>query len=113
VVLLRDAPESVRKNGHNVMLYKDDTPHVEVGVEVGGPFVPAGDVKPSQLPGGVVASSTHVGPISRIGETHDAVVAWCVANGHRLSRVRWEVYGDPDPSGQFPVDVCWSVLGPH
>jgi effector-binding domain-containing protein len=98
------------KHGHNVMLYKDDTPAVEIGVQVSGPFVPAGDVKPSHLPGGIAAAATHRGPIGRIGETHDAVVAWCVSNGHRLSRVRWEVYGDPDASGHFDVDVYWSVL---
>jgi effector-binding domain-containing protein len=109
---LREA-EGVRRDGHNVMLYKDDVLNVEVGVQVGGPFVPSGDVKPSRLPGGVVATATHRGPIGRIGETHDAVVAWSASNGHRLSRVRWEVYGDPDSSGQFSVDVYWSVLAPE
>jgi hypothetical protein len=60
--------------------------------------------------GGVAATATHVGPIDEIGETHDAVVAWCVSDSLHLSRVRWEVYGDPDASGQFAVDVYWSVL---
>ena len=106
---LRVGPEGVRKDGHNVMLYKDDRPDVEVGVQVGGSFVAAGDVKPSELPGGLVATATHVGSIGRIGETHDAVVAWCAANGHRISRVRWEVYGDPDASGEYSVDVYWAV----
>jgi effector-binding domain-containing protein len=108
---LRQASHGVNKHGHNVVLYKNDTPDVEVGVQVSGPFVPAGDVEPSQLPGGLVATTSHAGPIGVIGETHEAVVAWCAANGHRLSRVRWEIYGDPDPSGQFPVDVYWAVLG--
>ena len=107
---LRTDPQRVRKDGHNVMLYLDDTPRIEVGVQVGGTFVPVGDVKPSHLPGGVAATATHRGPIGKIGETHDAVVAWCASNGHRLSRIRWEVYGDPDASGQFAVDVYWSVL---
>jgi effector-binding domain-containing protein len=107
---LRRDPQGLRKDGHNVMLYKDDRPDVEVGVQVSGPFVPAGDVKPSHLPGGLVATATHLGPIGKIGETHDAVVAWCASNGHRLSRVRWEVYGDPDASGHYSVDVYWSVL---
>ena len=109
---LRADAQVVPKDGHNVMLYLDDAPHVEVGVQVSGPFVPAGDVTPSRLPGGLVATATHNAPIQRIGETHDAVVAWCAHNGHRLSRVRWEVYGDPDASGQFAVEVYWSVLAP-
>jgi effector-binding domain-containing protein len=107
---LREGSQGVRKDGHNVMLYKNDTPDVEIGVQVGGPFVPEGEVKPSQLPGGLVAAATHIGPIARIGETHDAVVAWCALNGHRLSRVRWEVYGDPDQWDRVAVDVYWSVL---
>jgi effector-binding domain-containing protein len=96
---LRAGQRGLRRNGHNVMLNKNDTPDVEVGVQVSGPVVPAGEVKPSQLPGGLVATATHLGPIGKIGETHDAVVAWCASNGNRLSRVRWDVYGDPDPSG--------------
>src|SRR6202011_1731232 len=35
---LREAPQGVRKDGHNVMLYRDDIPDVEVGVQVSGPF---------------------------------------------------------------------------
>ena len=32
------------QDGHNVMLYKDDIPNVEVGVQVSGPFAAAGAV---------------------------------------------------------------------
>ena len=35
--------------GRNVMLYLDDVPHVEVGVEVTGTFEPSGRVVPSAL----------------------------------------------------------------
>jgi hypothetical protein len=38
--------------GCNVMLYRDDVPNVEVGVEVPGPFAPTGPVISSALPGG-------------------------------------------------------------
>ena len=30
-----EAPEGLYKQGHNIMLYKDDVPHVEVGVQAG------------------------------------------------------------------------------
>jgi effector-binding domain-containing protein len=108
---LADAPAGLRKDGHNVMLYKDDAPNVEVGVQVTGPFAPVGDVRPSTLPGGVVATTTHTGPIHEIGATHDAVCAWCAQQGHRLAGPRWEIYGDPEPAtGQFPVDVFWLLV---
>ena len=102
------APEGLYARGHNVMLYKDDVPNVEIGVQVAGRFEPAGNVVASTLPGGLVATATHTGPITAIGDTHDAVTAWCEANGHELAGPRWEVYGDPDPStGHFDVTVFW------
>ena len=105
-----DAPEGLYSRGHNIMLYKDDVPAVEVGVQVSGSFDPAGRVVSSRLPGGLVATATHVGPIGEIGDTHHAVREWSEANGHRLAGPRWEIYGDPDPStGDFAVDVFWSL----
>jgi effector-binding domain-containing protein len=107
------AAQELYKQGHNIMLYKDDVPNVEVGVQVSGSFDPVGRVVPSTLPGGLVATATHTGPISEIGDTHDAVCVWGKANGYRLAGSRWEIYGDPDPStGDFDVDVFWSLIAP-
>src|SRR6476660_4280008 len=86
--------------------YKDDVPNVEVGVQVSGSFGPAGHVVASTLPGGLVATATHTGPIAKIGDTHQAVREWSKTNGHRLAGPHWEIYGDPDPSsGDFNVQV--------
>ena len=110
---IAEAPAGLYKDGHNIMLYKDDLPNVEVGVQVNRPFEASGDVQSSRLPAGPAATARHVGPIERIGDTHGAVRAWCAANGYRLSGQRWEIYGDPDPvTGQYPVDVFWSVRPP-
>jgi effector-binding domain-containing protein len=106
-----EAPEGLYRQGHNIMLYQDDVPHVEVGVQVSGPFAATGNVVPSTLPGGLVAAATHTGPVARIGDTHRAVREWSQANGYELAGPHWEVYGDPDPaSGGFDVDVFW-LLG--
>jgi effector-binding domain-containing protein len=108
-----DAAAGLYEQGHNIMLYLDDVPHVEVGVQVSGPFAAAGQVVPSALPGGLVATATHVGPIGGIGDTHRAVRQWSEANGYRLAGPHWEVYGDPDPStGHFDVEVFWSLGTP-
>ena len=102
------APEGLYQRGHNIMLYRDDVPNVEVGVQVSGSFDPAGDVVPSALPGGLVASAVHTGPVARVGDTHQAVREWSTAHGYRLAGPHWEIYGDPDPStGEFGVEVCW------
>lgn len=68
-----EAPEGLYKQGHNIMLYKDDVPNVEIGVQVSGSFDLAGPVVASTLPGGLVATATHTGPIAKIGDTHQAV----------------------------------------
>jgi effector-binding domain-containing protein len=104
------APEGLYKHGHNVMLYKDDVPNVEVGVQVSGPFNPVGHVVASTLPGGLAATANHTGPVTKIGDTHRAVREWSEANGYRLAGPHWEIYGDPKPSsGDFDVQVFWAL----
>ena len=50
------------------------------------------------------------GTPSEIGAAHDAVVAWCSAQRRKLTGVRWEIYGDPDPlTGHFDVAVYWQL----
>lgn len=106
-----EAPEGLYKRGHNVMLYWDDVPNVEVGVQVSGAFDPIGDVVASTLPGGLAATATHTGPIDRIGDTHEAVREWSKANGYQLAGPHWEIYGDPDSTtGNFDVDVFWLII---
>jgi effector-binding domain-containing protein len=82
------------QGGHNIMLYRDDVPNVEVGVQVTGPFTPGGRVVPSALPAGQVATAVHRGPYANLDAAHRAVRAWCAAHGHELTGTRWEIYGD-------------------
>ncbi|HEY7323317.1 MAG TPA: GyrI-like domain-containing protein [Streptosporangiaceae bacterium] len=108
--LRSSAADGLWTHGHNVMLYKDDVPNVEVGVQVNRSFEPRGSVVPSALPGGLAAAAIHAGPAAQIGETHDAVRDWAAANGYLPAGPRWEIYGDPDPStGSFAVEVIWLV----
>ena len=44
------------------MLYKDDVPNVEIGVEAAAPFAAIGRVVSSTLPAGRVVTATHRGP---------------------------------------------------
>jgi effector-binding domain-containing protein len=96
--------------GHNVMLYKNDVPDVEVGVQVTRSFEATGRVVPSTLPATEAATTVHTGTPAEIGAAHDAVRAWCSAQHRTLTDVRWEIYGDPDPgTGQFEVAVYWQL----
>lgn len=95
-------------NGHNVMLYLDDVPNVEVGVQVTGPFESAGRVIPSVLPAGEVASTVHRGPYEALEEAHVALKAWCGSHRHALTGVRWEIYGDwHDDPADLETEVCY------
>jgi effector-binding domain-containing protein len=92
----------------NVMLYKDDTPEVEVGVLVARPFPAQGRVIASELPGGEVATAVHHGDYARLGATHDAVRAFAAAHERELAGPRWEIYGHwrEDPS-ELETEVFW------
>jgi effector-binding domain-containing protein len=99
------------KAGRNVMLYRDDVPNVEVGVEVESAVPSDGRVVASSLPAGRAASTIARGaPGKALGQAHEAVLAWCAEHGHELSRCRWEVYGhwreDQDPE-LYETEVYW------
>jgi effector-binding domain-containing protein len=82
------------KQGCNVMLYKDDVPNVEVGVELIAPCVLDQPVVRSALPAGDVAMTVHRGPYQDLGVAHDRVKRWCSDNGRALAGPSWEAYGD-------------------
>ncbi len=98
--------------GRNVMLYRDDVPHVEVGAEVGTSFTSTGRVVPSSLPAGRAAVGVARGAPSPAGlaRAHAAVRGWCADTGHPLTGVRWEIYGhwadDQDPA-LYETEVYW------
>ena len=100
----------VRQDGHNVMLYLDDQPAVEIGVGVDRAFEPTdgSPVVSSTLPAGPVATTVHRGSYARIGEAHEAVIRWCHANGHALAGPRWEIYGDwHDDESRLETEVVY------
>jgi effector-binding domain-containing protein len=90
----------------NVMLYRDDVPHVEVGVELRQPCPLTGRVVASTLPAGQVAMTVHRGPYAGLGEAHQAIRDWCAAHGEPPAGPRWEVYG---PHRDDPADVWTEV----
>jgi effector-binding domain-containing protein len=77
----------------NVMLYRDDVPNVEVGVEMLESFPLVGRVVASTLPEGQAAVTVHRGPYQGLESAHRAVIQWCASQGLLLAGPRWEVYG--------------------
>ncbi len=96
----------ITRGCRNVMLYRDDVPHVEVGVELLQPCPLTGRVVASTLPAGQVAMTTHRGSYAGLGSAHRAVIDWCEAQGRRLAGTRWEIYG---PHSEDPAEV-WTEI---
>jgi len=102
------------QGGRNLAIYWDKDIHLEAGVEMVAPFSEQDEVVRSATPSGAVASITHLGPYGTLGVAHDAIHAWCKANGQRILGPRWEIYGhwqdawNADPS-QIRTDVFYQV----
>ena len=103
---------AVRLDGQNIFVYRNTGAPGEVDVEFGvgalAPFTAVGPVVCSSLPTGEVATTTHRGDYSRLGDAHSAVIAWCKANGRTPNGTRWEIYGHwTDDTSQLRTDVCY------
>ena len=94
--------------GRNVMLYKDDVPNVEVGVEVSGSFAPVGRIVASGLPAGRVVTATHRGSWD-VGPAHQAVIDECERLGLERVGPRWGIYGHFDTPGDEEVEIYYLV----
>jgi effector-binding domain-containing protein len=96
--------------GRNVMLYLDERPSVEVGVELDRPAAYELPVVGSELPGGDVAVGVHVGRYDQLGAAHRAVVDWIEAEGLTRAGPRWEIYGHWSDDAP-PETEIWYLLG--
>jgi effector-binding domain-containing protein len=94
--------------GRNVMLYRDDVPNVEVGVEVSGSFVSFERLIASELPAGRVVMATHRGSWD-VGPAHRAVVDECDRLGLERVGPRWEIYGHFNAPGDEEVEIYYLV----
>lgn len=76
---------------------------VEAGFPVSSPFAPSGEVQPSELPGGTVAVTVHVGPYDQMEPAYRALASWVTDRGRELAGDAWEVFfsdpaTEPDPA---------------
>ncbi|MCZ7546603.1 MAG: GyrI-like domain-containing protein [Anaerolineae bacterium] len=86
---------------------------ITVGFPVFGPVVAEGEIVPGEQPGGRVATTMHVGPYERLGETWTALEGWLRAQALHTGATCWEVYetdpdAEPDPS-KWKTQLFWSL----
>src|SRR5260370_19531192 len=69
----------INRGCRNIMLYWDDVPHVEVGVELLVSCPLTGRVGTSPPPAGAGCDAVHSGSVARLAGAQRAAVAWCAA----------------------------------
>jgi len=70
---------------------------VECGIPLPSAVETSGRVAASELPGGSVATVTHVGPYDQLKGTWEGIMGWVQVEGLTASGAPWEVYVD-DPT---------------
>lgn len=101
----------ISRGCRNVMLYKDDVPNVEIGVELLVPCRLQGRVVASVLPAGRVAMTVHRGGYGGLSVAHRAVVSACAERGLELAGPRWEVYRPHrDDPAELETSVCYLLV---
>lgn len=81
----------------------DDRFAVEAGFPVTAAIHAEGDVQPSELPGGLAASTIHTGSYQAMAPAYEALVSWVTHHDGAPAGDPWETYlsdpaREPDPA---------------
>lgn len=99
---------AITQAGHNVMPYRDDRPSVEVGIEVSGSFPPVAGSCPRRCRRAGWRPPSTAGPTTGWARPTTPSRRGPVGEGHTLTRVRWEVYGDwSDDPTKLETETAW------
>ncbi|MDP3235928.1 MAG: GyrI-like domain-containing protein [Myxococcales bacterium] len=87
---------------------------LEIGVAVSRPLAALGRIEPGELPGGVWASTLHIGPYAGVGPAWNELHGYLRAQGKVAAPVGYEFYFDgPDtPPERTRTRVAFPLL-PH
>jgi effector-binding domain-containing protein len=93
--------------------YTEDEADFETGFPVPEPVEGEGRVIAGELPGGLAAVTTHVGPYEGLQDVHAAIGEWVLAHGHDPGGAVWEVYetspADEEDSSRWRTEVVWPL----
>ena len=93
--------------------YTAEAVDLEAGYPVKQPVDGDGRIAASQLPGGPVAATWHIGPYTRLRGAYDALRAWMAKQGRKPRGAPWEVYWtgpgvEPD-SAKWKTEIVWPI----
>ena len=93
------------------------TVEIEAGFPVAVPCASDGDVLAGELPGGTIATATHVGPYETMVDTYERLTNWISAQGLLPGEAMWESYltdpqQEPDPT-KWRTHIFWPVSPAH
>ena len=99
-------------DGHNIFVYhhakQPGSPLLcDFGVEVTRTFETAGEVCPTETPGGEAAVAVYRGPYDQLNQAYVAIDKWMAVNHRQSAGHSWEIYGDPTPD---PADTETTVV---
>ena len=111
---------NIQSTGHNVVVYHDepgrDLMHspagipVDIGAEILERFGSDDQLICTETPGGRFISAVHVGPLERLHEAYDAILAAVRSEGLKLAGPYWEFYGHwSDDPAAFETTVSYSL----
>lgn len=88
-----------------------ETVDLEVGFETPGPITAHGDVRPTELPAGKVATASYFGAYDGLNEAWPEFAQWIVTQGQEPTEHMLEVYatkptGETDPA-TLETDLIW------
>jgi effector-binding domain-containing protein len=80
----------------------------EAGFPVATEIAAEGDVIPSVLPGGLAATTVHIGPYEAMGPAYESLSSWVEEQNGEATGNAWEVYFS-DPNAQ-PDPATWKTV---
>ncbi len=106
----------IKSTGHNVVVYHDEPGRnlmgapggipVDIGAEIETPFDSDAELQCTATPAGRFISVLHIGPVDRLGEAYDAILAHARASNLSLAGPYWEYYGHwTDDPQKFETSV--------
>lgn len=84
---------------------------VEAGFPAPSTVAATGRVEPTVLPGGPVATTTHVGSYDGVSAAYQAVQEWVEASGYVVAGDPWECYLDGPDVPEPRTLVCFPCRG--